>query len=129
MVGSEGRLHLGEKCHSCVDPPNVCEQGYFCKLDCKCRGFDHLIFENFRTFARIVQCIDIEIAEVDFAGRARCLARKDGLGITKDVMEEIVLDILSGEWFGIVSLYGEGLAAQVSYERDGIVWPARAMGR
>lgn len=73
----------------------------------------------------MVQCIDIEIAKVDFARRARCLTRENGLGVTKDVMEEIVLNVLSREWLGIVPLDGESLATQVSYERNVIVWPAR----
>lgn len=53
------------------------------------------------------------------------MARENGLGVTKDVMEKIVLNVLSREWLGVVALDGESLATQVSYERNVVVWPAR----
>jgi len=62
----------------------------------------------------MIQGIDVEIAKVDFAGSAGGLASKDRLGVGEDVVEEIKLNVLAGEWLSVIALYGEGFSAEIS---------------
>lgn len=61
------------------------------------------------------QGIDVEIVEVDLGKGARNLVGEDGVGIREDVVEEIELDILSGEWLSIVALDRERLTAEIPH--------------
>ena len=85
--------------HSCIYPPYVRQQRYFCELHSKGWGFKHLISHDFGTFGRIVEGVYIEIAKVDL-GRwftRSFICECQGL-VVEDVVEKRILDVVAGEY-------------------------------
>lgn len=85
--------------HSRVDSANVCEEGYFSKFDCEFRSFDHLVFENLGALGRVIECIDIEITEVDDRAVGSLVVNERSGAVGKDIIEEIILDVFAPERF------------------------------
>ena len=99
--------------HGCVDSTYVREQGDFCELDRESWCLNHLVLQDLGTLGRVVERVDVEVTKIDDGLVGREVV-DEGLGtIGKDVVEEVVLEVLPGQRLGVGALDGERLPTQV----------------
>ena len=100
-------------CHGGVDAADVGKKGNFGKLDREGWRLDHLVLEDLGALGRVVEGIDVEVAEI-YDGLVGGKVVDEALcTIGEDVVEEVILEILPGQRLGVGTLDWEGLPAQV----------------
>jgi hypothetical protein len=85
--------------HCRIDSSNISEQRYFSEFNCKSRGFNHFIFEDFGALGGIIEGVDVEITEINDRTVGSLVVDKSPSSVRKDIIEKIILDIFSPKRF------------------------------
>lgn len=100
--------------HGCVDPANIREKTDLRELEGEGGCLDHFFLEDFGTFTRVVERIDVEIAKRDLGRLSGGLGREDSLAIGEYMVEEIILHVLARERLCIITFNWKGFPTEVT---------------
>lgn len=99
--------------HGCVDSTYVCEEGDLGELDRESWCLDHFVLEDLGALGGVVKRIDVEVTKIDNGLVGREVVDEGLCTIGEDVVEEVILEVLSAQRLGVGALDGERLPAQV----------------
>ena len=97
--------------HGRVDAADVRQEGDLGKFDGERGGLDHLVLEDLGTLGRVVEGIDVEVTEIDDRASRSEVVDESLCLIGEDVVEEVVLEVLSGQGLSVCALDGKGFSA------------------